>query len=186
MRKKIIALAVSAVKKIGYVGAGTMEFLLDRDGSFWFMEMNVRLQVEHCVTEMLTGIDIVKWQIRIAAGIPLNFTQKDVKFRGSAIVCRINARSCGTRRMMHVPGGPSVRFDTCLTPGTVISPYYDSLLGKLIVYAKTREETLRKINASLCELVIEGIDTNIEEQLRIVEDDRFISGDYDLTFMGSR
>ena len=185
-RQKIIALAVDAVKKIGYVGAGTLEFLLDREGSFWFMEMNVRLQVEHCVTEMLTGVDLVKWQIRIAAGIPLNFTQKDVKMKGSAIECRINAGSCGTLKMLHVPGGPSVRFDTCLVAGTVVSPYYDSLLGKLIVYAKTREETLRKMRAALCELVIDGIPTNIEEQLRIVEDERFTSGNYDLTFMGNR
>ena len=185
-RKKIIELAVDAVKKIGYVGAGTLEFLLDREGSFWFMEMNVRLQVEHCVTEMLTGFDLVKWQIRIAAGIPLNFTQKDVKIKGSAIECRINAGSCGALKMLHVPGGPSVRFDTCLVAGTVVSPYYDSLLGKLIVYAKTREETLRKMRAALCELVIDGIPTNIEEQLRIVEDERFTSGNYDLTFMGNR
>ncbi len=185
-RKKMIELAVDAVKKIGYVGAGTLEFLLDSEGNFWFMEMNVRLQVEHCVTEMLTGIDIVKWQIRIAAGIPLNFTQNDVKFNGSAIECRINARGCGTLKMIHVPGGPSIRFDTCLTPGTIVSPYYDSLLGKLIVYAKTREETLRKMNASLCELVIEGIPTNIEEQLRIVENECFISGNYDVTFMENR
>lgn len=185
-RQKIIELAVDAVKKIGYVGAGTLDFLLDREGNFWFMEMNVRLQVEHCVTEMLTGFDLVKWQVRIAAGIPLNFTQKDVKMKGSAIECRINAGSCGTLKMLHVPGGPSVRFDTCLVAGTVVSPYYDSLLGKLIVYAKTREETLRKMRAALCELVIDGIPTNIEEQLRIVEDERFTSGNYDLTFMGNR
>lgn len=185
-RQKMIALAVDAVKKIGYVGAGTLEFLLDRDGSFWFMEMNVRLQVEHCVTEMLTGFDLVKWQIRIAAGIPLSFTQHDVKMKGSAIECRINAGSCGTLKMLHVPGGPSVRFDTCLIAGTVVSPYYDSLLGKLIVYAKTREETLRKMRAALCELVIDGLPTNIEEQLRIIEDERFASGNYDLTFMGNR
>ena len=185
-REKIMALAAEAVKKIGYVGAGTLEFLLDREGRFWFMEMNVRLQVEHCVTEMLTGVDLVKWQIRIAAGIPLNFTQKDVRMNWSAIECRINAASCGTLKMLHVPGGPSVRFDTCLVAGTVVSPYYDSLLGKLIVYAKTREETLRKMRAALCELVIDGISTNIEEQLRIVGDERFTSGDYDLTFMGNR
>ena len=185
-RQKIIELAVDAVKKIDYIGAGTLEFLLDREGNFWFMEMNVRLQVEHCVTEMLTGFDLVKWQIRIAAGIPLNFTQKDVKMKGSAIECRINAGSCGTLKMLHIPGGPSVRFDTCLIAGTSVSPYYDSLLGKLIVFAKTREETLRKMRAALCELVIDGISTNIEEQLRIVEDERFTSGNYDLTFMGNR
>ena len=185
-RSEIIKLAVEAVKKIGYVGAGTLEFLLDKEGNFWFMEMNVRLQVEHSVTEMLTGIDLVKWQIRTAAGIPLSFTQKDIDMQGSAIECRINASGCGTLRMLHVPGGPAVRFDTSLIEGTTVSPYYDSLLGKLIVFAKTREEALRKIRASLCELVIEGIPTNIEEQLRIVEDERFTSGNYDLTFMGNR
>ncbi len=185
-RTKIIKSAIAAIKKIGYVGAGTLEFLYDRSGNFWFMEMNVRLQVEHCVTEMLTGFDLVKWQIRIAAGIPLNFTQKDVRMTGSAIECRVNAASCGTLRMLHVPGGPSVRFDTCLVEGTVVTPYYDSLLGKLIVYAQTREETLRKLRAALCELVIDGIPTNVEEQLRIVSDTRFVSGEYDLTFMGSR
>ena len=185
-RKNIIKTALAAVNKIGYVGAGTLEFLYDREGNFWFMEMNVRLQVEHCVTEMLTGFDLVKWQIRIAAGIPLSFTQDDVRIAGSAIECRINATSCGTLKMLHVPGGPSVRFDTCLVEGTVVTPYYDSLLGKLIVYAKTREETLRKLRAALCELVVDGIPTNAEEQLRIVSDKRFASGDYDLTFMGSR
>ena len=185
-RNAIMYAAVSAVKKIGYVGAGTLEFLYDTSGNFWFMEMNVRLQVEHCVTEMLTGIDLVKWQIRIAAGIPLGFCQDDVRIVGSAIECRINATSCGTLRMLHVPGGPSVRFDTCLVEGTVVTPYYDSLLGKLVVYAKTREETLRKMRAALCELVVDGIPTNVEEQLRTVSDARFTSGNYDLTFMGSR
>ena len=185
-RKKIVELAIDAVKKIGYVGAGTLEFLLDRQGNFWFMEMNVRLQVEHTVTEMLTGFDLVKWQIRIAAGIPLSFNQEDIRLNGSAIECRINAQSCGALEMLHVPGGPSVRFDTCLIEGTAVSPYYDSLLGKLVVYAKTREEALRKLRAALCELVIRGIPTNIEEQLRIVEDERFTSGNYDLTFMGNR
>ena len=185
-RKKLIGLAVNAIQKIGYVGAGTMEFLLDRDGSFWFMEMNIRLQVEHSVTEMLTGVDLVKWQIRVAAGIPLSFTQEEIRMSGSAVECRINAGGCGSLAMLHVPGGPSVRFDTYLVQGTVITPYYDSLLGKLIVFAKTREETLRKLRASLCELVIEGIPTNIEEQLRIVADERFTSGNYDLTWMGNR
>ncbi|HJD22806.1 MAG TPA: acetyl-CoA carboxylase biotin carboxylase subunit [Firmicutes bacterium] len=185
-RSQIIRLAVEAVKKIGYIGAGTLEFLLDTQGNFWFMEMNVRLQVEHCITEMLTGIDLVKWQIRIAAGIPLSFAQEEIPMQGSAIECRINAASCGTLQMLHVPGGPSVRFDTSLIQGATVSPYYDSLLGKLVVYAKTREEALRKMRAALCELVIEGIPTNIQEQLRIVEDERFTSGNYDLTFMGNR
>lgn len=185
-REEIIELAINALKKIGYVGVGTLEFLLDSDGNFWFMEMNVRLQVEHCVTEMLTGIDLVKWQIRIAAGIHLNFVQEDIRMRGSAIECRINAQSCGLLKMLHVPGGPFVRFDTCLIEGAAVTPYYDSLVGKLIVCAGTREEALRKMRAALCELVIEGIPTNIKEQLRTVEDERFISGDYDLTFMGNR
>lgn len=185
-RAEIMERAVEAVKKIGYVGAGTLEFLLDRDGNFWFMEMNVRLQVEHCVTEMLTGIDIVKWQIRIAAGIPIGFKQEDIRLSGSAIECRINAKSCGRLEMLHVPGGPSVRFDTSLIEGTTVTPYYDSLLGKLVVFAATREEALRKARASLCELVIRGIPINIEEQLSIIEDERFTSGDYDLTFMGNR
>lgn len=185
-RQEIVSLAVDAVKKIGYVGAGTLEFLLDQQGQFWFMEMNVRLQVEHCVTEMLTGIDLVKWQIRIAAGIPLSLRQSDILMSGSAIECRINAKGCGKLTMFHIPGGPAVRFDTSLMEGTRISPYYDSLLGKLVVYAKTREETLRKLRAALCELIIDGIPTNIEEQLSIVADERFVSGDYDLTFLGSR
>ena len=185
-RKKIMDPAIAAIKKIGYVGVGTMEFLLDKGGNFWFMEMNVRLQVEHCVTEMLTGIDLVKWQIRIAAGIHINFRQEDIRLNGAAIECRINALSCGTLGMLHVPGGPSVRFDTWLVAGTPLSPYYDSLVGKLVVYATTREEALRKMKAALCELVIEGIPTNIEEQLRTVDDERFLSGNYDLTFMGSR
>ena len=185
-RQKLMALAVEAVKQLRYVGAGTLEFLLDKDGNFWFMEMNVRLHVEHCVTEMLTGIDLVKWQIRIAAGIPLDFTQRDVRLAGCAIECRINAKSCGTVQMLHVPGGPAVRFDTSLMAGLPVTPYYDSLLGKLVVFAKTREETVRKLRAALCELVIQGVDTNLEQQLCIVNDDRFISGLYDLTFMGGR
>lgn len=182
-RQDLMRRAAAAVKQIGYVGAGTLEFLLDREGHFWFMEMNVRLQVEHCVTEMLTGVDLVKWQIRIAAGVPLQFAQEDVRMRGAAIECRINAQNCGTLQLLHVPGGPFVRFDTCLVAGTAVSPYYDSLLGKLIVHAGTREEALRKMRAALCELVVDGIATNIEEQLRIIEDERFVSGKYDLTFM---
>ncbi len=185
-RREIMRCAVDAVKKIGYVGAGTLEFLLDADGNFWFMEMNVRLQVEHSVTEMLTGYDLVKWQIRIAAGIPLPFTQKDIPMEGAAIECRINAKSCGTVQLLHVPGGPNVRFDSYLVTGTGVSPYYDPLLGKLIVYAKTREESIRKLRAALCELTIDGVATNIEEQLQIIGDDRFLNGTYDLTFMGGR
>lgn len=182
-RRKIASLAADAAKKIGYVGLGTMEFLLDGNGNFWFMEMNVRLQVEHPVTEMITGIDLVKWQIRIAAGIPIGFTQEDIRLNGSAIECRVNAQSCGKLKMLHAPGGPFVRFDTWLAAGAEVTPYYDSLLGKVIVQAATREEALRKMRAALCELVIDGIPSNIEEQLRLIDDQRFISGSYDLTFM---
>ena len=175
--------AAEAARLLGYTGVGTMEFLLDRDGKFWFMEMNARLQVEHTVTEMLTRLDLVKWQIRTAAGVPLRFSQKDIPLRGSAIECRINALAPGRLEMLHVPGGPFVRFDTWLAPGAEVLPYYDPLLGKLAVSAGTREEAVRKLRAALCELVIEGIPTNIGEQLRILSDERFMRGDYDLTFM---
>ena len=185
-RAKMIRLVTRAAKKIGYVGAGTMEFLYDTKGSFWFMEMNLRLQVEHCVTEMLTAVDIVKWQIRIAAGIPLDFDQEQVRLTGSSMECRINARGIGRLNMLHVPGGLNVRFDTCLIQGMTMSPYYDSLMGKLVVYAGSREEALRKMRAALCELVIDGIPSNVDEQLKIVEDERFTSGNYDLTFLGNK
>jgi len=185
-RNKLINHSIEALKKIDYVGVGTLEFLMDAEGNFWFMEMNIRLQVEHCVTEMLTKIDLVKWQIRIAAGIPISFKQEDVNLSGSAIECRVMAQAPGTLNMLHVPGGPFVRFDTYLVPGTEVTPYYDALLGKLIVSAGTREESLRKLKAALCELVIDGIPTNIEKQLRLIEDDRFMRGQYDLSFVGSR
>ena len=182
-RKKLMDQVTKAVKAIGYVGVGTLEFLLDRDGRFWFMEMNLRLQVEHGVTEMLTKIDLVKWQIRVAAGVPLNFRQQDVSLSGACLECRINATRPGTLTMLHVPGGPFVRFDTYLVAGTTVSPYYDSLLGKLIVYAGTREEALRKMKAALCELMVEGIETNIAEQLDLVSRPDFMDGSYDLTFL---
>ena len=175
-----------AVKKIGYTGVGTMEFLLDKEGNFWFMEMNVRLQVEHPVTEMLTMLDLVKWQIRTAAGVPLRFTQEQISLAGSAMECRINALAPGKLGMLHVPGGHFVRFDSYLVPGVEVSPYYDPLIGKLIVYARSREESVRKLKAALCELVIEGIPTNIGEQLRILSGEPFMSGNYDLTLMEGR
>ena len=174
-----------AVIHMGYTGAGTLEFLLDGQGNYYFMEMNLRLQVEHGVTEILTGIDLVKWQIRIAAGIPISFTRSDVRLNGSAIECRINARSLGTVRKLHIPGGPFVRFDTYLDTGAEISPYYDSLIGKLIVYSKSREESIRKMRAYLCELVIEGIETNIEEELSILCRPDFIAGAYDTSTLES-
>lgn len=174
-RSALIERVTRAVSRVGYVNAGTLEFLLDGHGSYYFMEMNVRLQVEHAVTEMLTGVDIVKWQIRLAAGVLLNFTQQDVSFSGTALECRINAAAPGTVGMLHVPGGPSVRFDTFLWSGLTVSPYYDALLGKLIVHAGTREETIRKMDAALCELVIEGVPNNIENQIHIIQSEGFRS-----------
>ena len=183
-REKLMEISVAAAKAIGYVNAGTMEFLLDaRTGSFYFMEMNVRLQVEHTVTEQLTGIDLVKWQIRVAAGVPLGFTQEDVVFKGVSIECRINALSPGKVTFLHVPGGPFVRFDTFLMNGMTVPPYYDSLLGKLVVFASTREETLRKLNAALCELVIDGVPNNVEQQIDIVSAPSFMDGSYNLDFV---
>jgi len=146
------------------------------------MEMNVRLQVEHTVTESLTSIDLVKWQIRVSSGIALNFTQKDIDLGGSSIECRINAKAPGKVGFLHVAGGPFVRFDTYLTTGAKITPHYDPLLGKLIIYAGSREEALRKMKAALCELVIDGVPNNIEEQIEIVSSKDFMSGKYDLDF----
>ena len=186
MRERLVELVREAVPKIGYTGAGTLEFLLDSQGNFWFMEMNLRLQVEHGVTEMLTGVDLVKWQIRTAAGIALSQRQEDVILNGSCIECRINARSTGKVTALHVPGGPFVRFDTFLAQGAEITPFYDPLLGKLIVRAGTREEAVRKMKAALCELVIEGVETNLEEQLALVNEPEFADGSYDLRFMESR
>lgn len=178
-RKELMEKVRVATIKMGYRNAGTLEFLLSEDRKFYFMEMNVRLQVEHPVSEILSSIDIVKWQIRIAAGIPLSFTNKDIRTKGSAIECRINARSTGVIEEMHIPGGPFVRFDTFLEKGAEVSPYYDSMIGKLIVYAQNRDEAIRKMRAYLCELQIIGVKTNIEEQLRILQSRSFIDGSYD-------
>lgn len=191
IRARMTDAAARAAAKIGYVGAGTIEFLLDADGNFYFMEMNTRLQVEHTVTEMVTGIDIVKWQIRVAAGHPLGFSQEDITVSGSAIECRINAEnpaqgfrpSCGRVTLLHIPGGPWVRFDTALYQDYVVPPYYDSMIGKLIVYAKTREEAIRKMQAALCELVIDGVDHNSELLSDILSSQAFLSGDYDTGFL---
>ena len=185
-RQKLIRDVTDAVRKMGYSGVGTLEFLMDTNGNFWFMEMNVRLQVEHCVTEALTRIDMVKWQIRTAAGVTLPFRQEDIDLSGSSIECRINALMPGRLQACHIPGGPFLRFDGGVIPGTMISPYYDSLIGKLIAYASTREEAVRKIRSALCEIIFNGIETNIPEQLEIVSDPVFSSGDYDLTFMEGR
>ena len=189
-RKKMTEAAVAAARAVGYVGAGTIEFLCS-GGEFYFCEMNTRLQVEHPVTEMVTGIDLVKWQIRIAAGIPLSITQEEARTEGCAIECRINAEDCtqgfrpcaGRVATLHIPGGPWVRFDTAIYQDYQIPPFYDSMIGKLIVHAKTREEAIRKMRAALCELVIEGVAFNSDLQLGILEDERFIQGDYFTDFM---
>lgn len=182
-RGTMIKQVTAAVEAIHYVGVGTLEFLLDTNGRFYFMEMNVRLQVEHTVTESLTSIDLVKWQIRVAAGVMLGFVQDEINFNGCAIECRINALAPGKVNFLHVPGGPFVRFDTFLMDGYKVSPYYDSLLGKLIVYAGTRGEALRKMKSALCELVVDGVSNNIEEQIDIISTDSFMSGDYNLNFV---
>ena len=186
LREKMCEAASKAAKAAGYTNAGTVEFLLDDENHFYFMEMNTRLQVEHPVSEYVSGVDIVKWQIRIACGVLLNFRQEDVKITGVAIECRINAKSGGKVTFLHVPGGPWVRFDTFLYQGYEMLPYYDSMMGKLIVYAKTREEAIRKMNSALCELVIEGVPNNLDEQLEIISDPAFLAGDYHTDFMAKR
>lgn len=178
-RKEMIEVAVRAAKAAKYTSVGTIEFLMDKDGKFYFMEMNTRLQVEHSVTEMVTNVDIVKWQIRIACQIPLDFTQEDIHLHGHSMECRINAKSTGQVDFLHVPGGSRVHFDTALVQDCLIVPFYDSMIGKLIVYAKTREDAIRKMEAALCEMVIHGIQTNIEDQLRLVRNPRFQKGEYD-------
>lgn len=183
VRQNLIDAAAKAAKAVGYVNAGTVEFLMDKTGQFYFMEMNTRLQVEHPVTELVTGLDIVKWQIRIAAGVPLDFTQEDIHLQGAAIECRINATNASRVKFFHPPGGPWVRFDSFLYQGCDISPYYDSMLGKLIVFSSTREEAIRKMQSALCELLIDGVDNNIEEQIEIVRDRRFRAGEYYTDFM---
>ena len=185
-RQEMMDAAAGAAKAAGYLGAGTVEFLLDGDGRFYFIEMNTRLQVEHPVTEFVTGVDIVKWQIRIAAGIPLDFTQEDIRLTGAAIECRVNATGCGTVDFLHVPGGPWVRFDTALYQGCEVPPYYDPMIGKMIVYAGTREETIRKMESAMCELVIKGVPVNIESQLEILGDPAFRAGTYTTDFMKNR
>lgn len=182
-RKKLMDTATRAARAAGYVNAGTVEFLMDKDRNFYFMEMNTRLQVEHPVSELVTGVDIVKWQIRIAAGVELDFAQEDIQVQGAAIECRINALGAGKVDFFHIPGGPWVRFDTFLYQGYDIPPYYDSMLGKMIVYSSTREEAIRKMQSALCELVIGGAKNNIESQIEIIRDTRFKDGDYYTDFM---
>ena len=191
LRKKMGEAAVKAAKACGYVNAGTIEFLLERDGSFYFMEMNTRIQVEHPVTEWVTGVDLVKEQIRIASGLPLSFKQKDIHITGHAIECRINAEnpskgfrpSPGTITDMYFPGGKGIRIDSAVYSGYTVQPYYDSMIAKLIVWAKNREEAIRKMQTALGEIIIEGIDTNVDYQYEILNNPDFLKGNTDVGFI---
>ena len=193
-RQKMGECAVDAAKAAGYVNAGTIEFLLEPDGNFYFMEMNTRIQVEHPVTEWVTGIDLIKEQIRIADGQQLSFTQEDVKLTGHAIECRINAenpeknfRPCpGTITDMYLPGGKGVRIDSAIYSGYTVPPYYDNMLAKLIVFAKNRTEAIRKMQSALGEVIIEGIDTNVDYQYDILHDPKYQAGDFDIEFIAER
>ena len=191
LRARMGEAAVRAAKACGYENAGTVEFLLS-GGQFYFMEMNTRIQVEHPVTEFVTGVDLVKMQIRIAAGEELPFKQEDIRLTGHAIECRINAEnpaqgfrpSPGRITALHMPGGPGIRIDTAVYSGYEITPYYDSMIAKLIAYAPTREEALKKMNWALAEFLVEGVDTNIDFQLKLLRDPDVEDGNYDIGFLG--
>lgn len=191
LRKKMGEAAILAAKAVNYKNAGTIEFLLDKHGNFYFMEMNTRIQVEHPVTELVTGIDLIKQQLRIANGEKLGFTQKDIKIKGHAIECRINAEnpdknfmpSPGEIKRLIVPSGFGVRFDSHIYQGYKIPPYYDSMIGKLIVYGDTRQEAIQRMNRALYEFIIDGIDTNIDFLHKILNHKDFIEGDIDTSFI---
>ena len=190
LRKRMGRTAVEAASAVQYVNAGTIEFLLDADGNYYFMEMNTRIQVEHGVTELVTGRDLVKEQIHVAAGEPLSFSQKDLRFEGHALECRVNAEdpttfvpSPGTIRHFHQPGGPGVRIDTFAHEGCEISPFYDSLIAKVMTHGRDRAEAVARMKRCLAMTVIEGIKTNIPLHLRILEDPDFLAGRFDTRFM---
>lgn len=191
LRRKMGEAAVKAAKAAGYTNAGTIEFLLEKNGSFYFMEMNTRIQVEHPVTEWVTGIDLVKEQIRIASGEKLLFSQEDITLTGHAIECRINAEdpaknfrpSPGMITDLYLPGGKGVRMDTAIYSGYTIPPYYDSMLAKLIVHGKNREEAILKMRSALGEVIIEGVKTNVDYQYEILHHPDFVSGDTDIEFI---
>ncbi len=188
-REKIGKIVSKAIKKIGYRGAGTIEFLYEK-GEFFFIEMNTRLQVEHPVTEEITGIDLVREQIRVAAGLPLNYSQKDVTFNGHSIECRINAEhpktfapSPGKVTDFHAPGGMNTRFDSGLYSGYSIPPYYDSLIGKLIVWGNTREGAILRLRRALGEMVINGIETTKPLHEALLDNEDFQKGDYNIHWL---
>jgi len=190
LRTRMGKTAVDAAHSVQYVNAGTIEFLVDRHGNYFFMEMNTRIQVEHGVTELVTGRDLVKEQILVAAGAPLSFGQKDIVFSGHALECRINAEdpftyvpSPGTIRHFYQPGGPGVRVDTFAYEGCEITPYYDSLIAKLMTHGRDRAEAIARMRRSLEVMVVEGIKTSIPLHLQILEDPDFLAGKMDTRFM---
>lgn len=190
-RKKLYETSIAVIKGIGYLGAGTIEFIVDKDKNFYFIEMNTRIQVEHPITEMITGIDLIKLQLLIASGEKIPFKQEDVKFRGHAIECRINAEdaendfkpSPGKVESLHIPGGFGVRFDTFIYPGYTIPPIYDSMLGKLICIADTRDECISRMDRALDEIIIEGITSNIEFQRSLINSDEFKNNTHHTKFI---
>ena len=194
LRERMGEAAVKAAKACGYQNAGTVEFLVDNDRNFYFMEMNARIQVEHPVTEMETGIDLIKQQIMIADGMPLGIKQEDVKLCGHTIECRINAedpkngfRPCpGRIESVHCPGGFGVRIDTAVYQGYEIPQYYDNMIAKLIVHGQDREEAITKMRVALGEMLIEGVQTNIDYQLNLLRDKEFRSGRFDIGFLNRK
>ena len=194
LRAKMGKAAVAAAKACGYTNAGTIEFLVDADRNFYFMEMNTRIQVEHPITEAVTDIDLVKQQILIANGEKLPFAQEDIAIRGHAIECRINAEnpelnfrpSPGQITALHIPGGPGIRVDSSAYQGYTIPPYYDSMIAKLIVHAPTREEAIAKMKWALAEFIVDGVDTNIDFQLSLIRDSLFEKGTYDIGYLGRK
>lgn len=191
LRERMGDAAVKAARACNYRNAGTIEFLL-AGNEFYFMEMNTRIQVEHPVTELVTGIDLVKQQILIADGQRLGFSQKDIKLSGHAIECRINAEnpyfnfrpSPGRINALHMPGGPGIRIDSAVYQGYEIPPYYDSMIAKLIAYAPSREEAIKKMKWALAEFLVEGVDTNIDFQLSLLRDENFENANYDIGYLG--
>ncbi len=193
-RKKMGEIAVNAVKQIGYSNAGTIEFLVDKNKDFYFMEMNTRVQVEHPVTEMVTGIDIIKEQIKIASGEKISYKQKDISFTGHSMEVRINAENpennfmpCpGTITDIHLPGGNGIRVDTAIYCGYKIPSTYDSMIAKIIVHGKTRKESIAKMKSAVSELVVDGITTNSDFILKILEDEDFKNNNYDTSFIAKK
>lgn len=182
LRKEMGETAVKAAKAAGYYSAGTVEFILDDEGQYYFIEMNTRIQVEHPVTEMITGVDLIKEQIRIAAGMKLTHTQDEIKIKGHAIECRINAQNVGKVDFIHFPAGCGVRVDSHLYTGYEVSPFYDSMIAKIIVKGNTRLDAIRRMRRALEELILEGISTNAEFMYLLMYHPAFIKGNYNTAF----